>query len=159
MKYHIKPFSVLVLEDEVNLFVLVVHCLTQIKDVDIYVLSNKQVCETKYSRKIKNYSYYPKPKDNNEWLQAIDNEVDKHNIDVIMPVDEYGIETLIKHKNQLKNSDKLAILPSLDSFQKARDKGALAEHLVKSTYTGARAYIVKAGDENCLSIKICNFQF
>ena len=147
MKKNVKPFSVLVLEDKINLYVFVVHCLSQIKNIDIYILSNKEGCEIKYSRKIKNYSLYPKASNEIEWLSNIDNEVDKHDIDIIMPVNEYEIETLIKYKDQLKNRNKLVIMPNLENYYKANDKGLLAEHLVKHQILTPKSILIKAGEK------------
>lgn len=146
-KNHTIPFSVLVLEDEINLFVFVVHCLSQIKDIDIYILSNKKDNETRLSRTIKKYIYYPKASNDIEWIVSIDSEVDKHNIDVIMPVNEHEIKTLITYTEQLKNKDKLVILPDLDTYYKANDKGLLAAHLEKHKITTPKSCLIKAGEK------------
>ncbi|MFH4965287.1 ATP-grasp domain-containing protein [Gaetbulibacter sp. M235] len=148
MKNHITPFSVLVLEDNINLFVFVVHCLSQIKGINIYVLSNKKDAETRYSRKIKKYIFYNKPPSELEWISNIDFEVDKHHIDLVMPVNEYEIETLLKYQDQFKNRDKLVILPTLDDFYKANDKGLLAEHLKKNQISTPKSFLIKAGEKN-----------
>jgi len=75
--------------------------LSQIKGINIYVLSNKKDTETKYSRKIKKYIFYNKPPSELEWISNIDFEVDKHHIDLVMPVNEQEIETLLKYQDQI----------------------------------------------------------
>ena len=123
--------SILILEGESNFFQSVVNCLSQIKRVSIYLLLNKKHSEIRYSRKLLNVSYYPKAESEKEWIATINGEIKKYKIDIIMPTDEFGIETIIKNKLHITDYSKLPILSSLKSFNIANNKGLLAKHLLK----------------------------
>ncbi|MFI1743879.1 ATP-grasp domain-containing protein [Thalassobellus sediminis] len=122
-------FSVLVPKGHTNLLAFIVNCLSQIKNVEIYVISNNKKEDVRWSSKIKNFSFYPNTLDDKEWVENLNNELEKFKIDLILPIDEYGISTLIKHRNLLNQSDKLVLLPELDTFHLANNKGLLSKHL------------------------------
>ncbi|WNH12188.1 ATP-grasp domain-containing protein [Thalassobellus suaedae] len=124
-----KKISVLVLKGHINLLPFIVNCLSQVKSVDIYVISNNKNEGVGRSKKIKNISYYPNTIDDIEWVSNLNKELEKFEIDLILPIDEYGISTLIKYKDLLHQSDKLVLLPELDAFYLANNKGRLSKHL------------------------------
>lgn len=80
------------------------------------------------SRRIQHFSYYPKTEHSLDWISNINHEIEKHNIDIVMPIFENGIETTIKYKKHL-TSNKLCVLPTLNNFVQARNKWLLTEHL------------------------------
>lgn len=83
----------------------------------------------RYSRHIYHFSYFPKTLDANNWIDNINKETEAHNIDLIMPICEHGIEMLLKHKDQLLFKDKLCLLPDYKCFMTANNKWNLVEHL------------------------------
>jgi D-aspartate ligase len=133
-------FSVLIPVGESNLLMFIVHCLSQIKGIKIYILSPKEFAEIKHSNKILNYTYYPKLNTETNWVYAINQELEKFNIDLVIPIDEFGIRTSVKFKNNISNPSKLAILPSLSSFDIANNKGLLWEHMTKNEIPCPKTY-------------------
>ncbi|WP_299554939.1 ATP-grasp domain-containing protein [Seonamhaeicola sp.] len=103
--------------------------MSEIKGVKIYALSNNKNDFVRKSRKVKNFSYYPKAANETEWVSNLNEELKKFEIDVIMPIDEYGILTLIKNKSILLQNSKLVLLPELNTFNTANNKGLLSKHL------------------------------
>ncbi|MFI1771322.1 ATP-grasp domain-containing protein [Thalassobellus citreus] len=146
MKKKSMQLSVLIPEAESNFLSFIVNCLFEKKGVDIYIISNREDVNIKRSRKIKNYSYYPKGLDELELISSINNELKKFKIDVIMPIDEFGIEALIKNKDKILHKDKLFFLPTLEAFYNANDKGLLAKHLLKNELPTPKSFLIKSGD-------------
>ncbi|MEN3324167.1 ATP-grasp domain-containing protein [Mariniflexile soesokkakense] len=130
MKKNKKQFSILIPEVDSNLLLFVINCLSQIKEFKLFVIVNKPFEEIKYSRNISHYTYYPKFSDETKWLSSIEKEVNEHNIDIVMPINEYGIQTLIKHKNNISYASKLVLLPSIESFIISNNKGLLWKHMI-----------------------------
>lgn len=146
MKSKPSQLSILIPETNSNFLSFIINCLFEVKGVNIFIISNKKDSEIKYSKKIKNYSYYPKEIDALEYISNINNEVKQFEIDVIMPIDELGIETLIKNINNIVHKEKLVFLPTLDTFCRANDKGLLAKHLIKHQIPTPKSFLIKSGD-------------
>lgn len=132
MKDRATKFSVLLPEGDSNLVPFVVNCLSRKKNVEIYVLGNNPKAEVKSSNKIKNFTYCPKAKTSEEWVANVNQELDRFDIDILMPFDEFGIHAAIELKDQLYQNEKLVFLSSLKSFELSRNKGALAQHMKKN---------------------------
>ncbi|MFI1743880.1 ATP-grasp domain-containing protein [Thalassobellus sediminis] len=147
MKNVSSKLSVLIPETDSNFLPFLVNCLFEVKGINIYIISNKKDSEISRSKKIKNYCYYSKALDEIEFVTNINNELKKFEIDVIMPICEFGIETLIKKKDEILYKDKLVFLPSLEAFYKANDKGVLAEHLIKNHLPTPKSFLIKSGGD------------
>ena len=131
MKKSKHQFSILLPETSIYHTTLLVNCLSEQKNVDIHVISNHEFPELRKSKKITNFTYYPKTDNEIDWLNNIEKELEKHSIDLVIPIDVYGIKTLIKHRNKVSFSDKIGILPTLESFDIADNKSVLTNHMLK----------------------------
>jgi D-aspartate ligase len=140
--------SVLIPDGESHILIYVVNCLAQIKTVKIFVMSNKKNNPMRYSRHVHKFSYYKKTNSDLDWINNINTETRKYNIDVIMPIFEDGIRTIIKHKQLLSFSNKLGVLPSLDNFSTAINKGLLVKHLERNKIPYPKSILKKSG-ESC----------
>ena len=133
--------SILIPDGENELLTnLVKDCLARAPKIRLYVMSTKKYGPSKYSRYVYNYTYYPKANTELEWIANINDELLKHDIDLIMPVFEDGIRTLIKFKKFITDTHKLVILPSLEMFTIANNKALLANHLVENDIPGPMIY-------------------
>jgi predicted ATP-grasp superfamily ATP-dependent carboligase len=132
-------------QDHKLLVLQVVNCLSLHKNIKIYVMSSERHNYLKYSRFVKYLSYRPE-KDDKNWISNINREVEKYEIDVIMPVFEFGIKRLIENKNQLKEKDKLCVLPDLSKFNTAGDKGLLYLHLKANGFPCPNSVVTKPND-------------
>ena len=145
MKKNLKPFSVLIPEgDNINLLNFVVNCLAQAKNLSIYVISYSKFSEFRKTNKVKIFIDYPKYVSEEEWISNINNEVDKYDFDIIMPVDDYGIKTAIEYRHLLFKPDKLLLLPSSGDYYKADDKGLLAKHLNEFKIPSPKSFLIKS---------------
>ncbi|WP_053975392.1 ATP-grasp domain-containing protein [Mangrovimonas xylaniphaga] len=121
--------SILIPDGESSLLLYVVNGLSQVKGINIYVMSNKKYIPMRLSRHIKNFSFYPKTENELDWIENINQEIKEYKIDVLLPIYESGIETIIKFRGKLI-SEKLCLLPSIVDFTKAKNKWMLARHLL-----------------------------
>ncbi|MFP4846867.1 ATP-grasp domain-containing protein [Winogradskyella sp. PE311] len=154
----IPPSSISILipdsEDHKPLTLQVVRCLSIEKDITIFLMSSVKQNYLKYSRHVNHISYYKKTNDE-EWVSEINNQVEHHNIDIIMPVFDRGIETLIRNKNLVKDKNKLCVSPKLSNYNIARHKDSLYLHLIKHKLPTPKSIITKAGAYE--SLKELNF--
>jgi len=123
--------SILIPDGQGFLAVPVINCLASSNQFKIYLLSNLKYTPMRFSRFVNHFSYSPKTKNDEDWINTIDNIVENHGIDFIMPVSECSIRKLILHKSKLKAAKKLMLLPELDNFDTANDKALLSLHLHK----------------------------
>jgi D-aspartate ligase len=124
----VKKISVLIPDGEEAFLLDIVNCLSLAKNLKIFVMSAEKSSPMRYSRFIEKYTYYPKSTDI-DWIKNIDAEIEKHNIDLILPVYEIGFNRLLTNQNTLMCKDKLCSLPSLDNFNTARNKDLLYLHM------------------------------
>jgi predicted ATP-grasp superfamily ATP-dependent carboligase len=118
--------SILIPDGESHLLIYVINCLSQIPGVSIFVMSSSKNNPPRFSRYISNFKYYPKTQNDLEWIQHINTETKKHEIEIIMPIFETGIRKIIKNKEYL-NPDTLVVpLPDIKTFTTAINKWELA---------------------------------
>lgn len=121
--------SILIPDGQNHLAIPVINCLATSNQYKIYLLSNLEYTPMRFSRHVNHFLYSPKPKNEEDWINTIDNTVENHGIDFIMPVFVGSFRKLILHKSKLKSAKKLMLLPDLDNFDTANDKGLLSQHL------------------------------
>jgi D-aspartate ligase len=144
MKIEKMNFSVLIPDGESPLLFNLLNCFSQVKGVDVYVMSNLEHSSFKVSSRIKKYIYNPKTNTETDWVSNINKEVSRFNIDVVLPIDENGIRILIKHKNLIPNN-KLVALASYENFNIAINKGVLTAYMNKTQIQKSNNVVVKPG--------------
>lgn len=140
-----KRFSVLIPDGERRHLESVVYCLSQISGIEIHVMSNKKDDPLRYSRFVSSYTVYPMTENEKQWMSYLNSELEKNNIDILLPVFEERIKTLIKYKKQLKNEKALVALPSLQSFDTANRKELLSRHLKLNNLQGPDSIYIAPG--------------
>lgn len=140
-----QSFSILIPDGEQDLLTgQVLQCLSEAPHVKCYVMSNKKYLSSRFSRYTQHYSFYPETEDINIWIENINTEVDKYEIQLIMPIYEVGIKNLIQHKKKIKNTVRIVALPSLESFKTARNKVFLAKHLIEYNIPSPKIFHLKS---------------
>ncbi len=122
-------------------------------------MSNKKNMAMKYSRHVHHFSFYPKTKNESGWVENINREIKAHDIDVIMPVFENGIRTLIKHKDLLIDPKKLVDLPTITSFNVAINKWNLSEYLRGNDILGPKSVLIKSSFTHFNNSELLNIKF
>lgn len=139
---NLKKISILIPDGEEQFLFYVVNCLSSLaKNLKIFVMSSEKSGSMRYSRFIEQYTYYPKSTVA-DWIHNIDFEIEKHHIDLILPVFEVGFKRLIENQNVLKHKDKLCALPSLDNFNTAGNKGLLYLHMEANNLPCPKSVII-----------------
>lgn len=149
-----KNISILIPDGESHLLIYVVNSLSQIKGIKIHIMANEVFLPIRSSRFVHHFSYYSKTDNPLEWITNINFEIEKHKIDLVMPIFENGIETVIKYKEKI-DPKKLCLLPSYKDFRTARNKWLLANHLVANDIPLPKSFLYS----NDKLLKIPQFKF
>ncbi|WP_053992362.1 ATP-grasp domain-containing protein [Mangrovimonas sp. TPBH4] len=139
--------SVLIPDGESHMLIYVVNCLAQHNEVKIHIMSDRKWLPMRFSNYIYHYSFYPKLEYGEEWINNINRELQEHNIDVVMPIFEHGIRTMITYRDRLIDAKVLGLLPKLRDFNTAINKNLLSKLLTihnmplpKSLYVNGKGY-------------------
>jgi D-aspartate ligase len=138
MKESNKTFSVLIPDGESSPLNSILNCVYHIKDIKLYVMSTNKDLPLRHSKYIYRFFYFPQSIDELDWIANINKVTEEHEIDVIMPLWETGIKSIIKNRNLLKDNEKLVPLPSLEKFTVASSKDLLADHLKRFDIPGPK---------------------
>lgn len=138
-------FSVLIPDGESTLSMWVVMGLSQVKGLDIYIMSNIDYSLVKKSKKVKGF-YVRTESDTISWINNIDNIVKSDFIDIIMPVSAEGIKKFLENEKELPFKNKLSLLPSIDSFKTSDNKGLLSKHLLKHKIPHPKTLLFNANE-------------
>jgi predicted ATP-grasp superfamily ATP-dependent carboligase len=131
-------YSVLIPDGDSSLLGSVAKCLFQVKNVRLFIMSGRKDNPFRYSRYIHRFLFFPDPHNPLEWIATIDKVVAQYRIDVIMPIWETGIKSILEHQAQLKNRKKLVPLPTLQNFNIAISKDLLAAHMQRFAVPGPK---------------------
>ena len=125
-----QPISVLIVDGERGLALLVARCLGQVPGVRIHVLSEVSWSALRVSRHRESYRAIRSRADADR-LDAIRWPVIGTGADVVLPVTERSIQFAIRHQSELAGFASLPPLPSMCAFSTSTDKGLLAEYAVQ----------------------------
>ncbi len=143
----IDKISVLIPDGQGTLAMWAVLGLSLQKEVDIYILSDKNDAMAKDSGRIKGF-YYMTFDTPEQWISNINTIVVKYDIDIVMPVAEDGIKNIILNKENLPFADKLSILPDNAVFDLANNKGRLAQHMEKYNISHPKTLVYNANQRH-----------
>lgn len=129
MKFPKENISILIPDGEHPLSIRVVQCLSEVKDVKIFILAANKYASIRFSRHVTKFIYYEKSDGLEDWLSNLNYLVRKYNIDVIMPVFQDTIKGFIANKSLLEGVDKMLIPSSLEQFNNAKNKWYLHKQL------------------------------
>jgi D-aspartate ligase len=138
-------FSILIPDGEhLHFLSYVLNCLSQKRNLKIYIMSDFKDNPFRYSRHVYNFSYYPGTSLDEEWVSNINKEVKKFDIDIIMPIYEEAIKKLVNNSH-LIYENRLCVLPSPENFKIAFHKGLLTEHMIKCKIQSSKSVLVSPG--------------
>ena len=146
--------SVLIPDGESHLLMYVINSLSQIKGVKVYVMSNDKYIPMRFSRHVHHFSYYPKTDNEKDWISYINEEIKRHNIDIVMPIFENGIEAVIKNKNEIV-CNTLDLFPEYKNFEMAKNKWLLTNHLLSQDIPFPKSILFASS----LPVEVENFRF
>src|SRR5690606_3221212 len=146
-----KKYSKLIHDGNSKLLTVVINCLSQNKDYIIYVISSEQTVEIAHSKNIKKMFLYKNLNVANEkaWIDNINNIVEAHQVDIIMPIDVTAIRCLSQHREQIVKFNTLGLLPPFENFDTADNKAELSKHLALHKIPAPKTFLYEKGE-------ICN---
>lgn len=124
----------------------VLSCLIKTNRYRVFVISTEDENYIRHSRIVANYFFYPETEDDSAWIRVINQEVLKHNIDVILPILQIPIRRLIKNRSLLENPEKLVVLPELKDYDVASDKWQLFKHLSRNNLPSPETLLYDISD-------------
>jgi len=127
--YMPKDIAILLVGDKYLMHYLIVS-LSEFKHIKIHVLSYSKNNILKYSRLKTGMSYYPKPENDTEWADQINNEIRAKDIALVLPVDDKSIKRAIKCQDAI-GSHKLALIPDEENYNIAVNKWKLYKFMRK----------------------------
>ncbi|TDQ31408.1 ATP-grasp domain-containing protein [Zeaxanthinibacter enoshimensis] len=150
MADELRSISVLIPDGESFYLRTVLHCLSRIKGVRIFVLSSARYTPMRFSRYVHRYEHHDFKEDTSAWIELINRKMKEHRIDVLMPIFEVGIRKLVEHRQKLLYPEKTLLPSSLADFDTANDKGKLAERLYQEQIPGPRSFLMEEKDFSLL---------
>ncbi len=125
-----KNINVLITDGEIKFALPVIRCLSKNEFIKIHIVSKHKWIETKFSRHITSFSYYPKSDIiyASDWIKIINKEIAKKKIDVLLPVNVTEIRLLSEFNEELHLPIPL-LLPTVKTFDIANNKWHLFEFL------------------------------
>jgi D-aspartate ligase len=111
---------------------LVFSCLSRVRGIKIYVLSNTRDTILRYSRFCSSFTVYQNSDSVFALLDSISQIVKRNNVHVIMPVDLQMIRFAINQRKTLEDLTYLVHIPGADAFETVTDKWLFADFLMKS---------------------------
>lgn len=146
MEKRTKSISVLIPDGESHLLIYIVNCFSLTKEIKLYVMSNKSNNPLRYSRHVTKFLFDKNVENDSDWINAINNHIEKYEIDLVLPIFEDGIKRLIKNQGSISFKNKICSLPDLNIFNKARNKGLLYGHLEEINIPRPKSFIINKGD-------------
>ncbi len=123
-------YSVLIPDGESPFAVKVLACLSDVKGLDIHLLSQKE-------RPLSRFSWVPKSfgvlKKGQGLLDGVVNVCARYKVDFCMPIDTEGIYFFSQNYGEISKNVKLSVNGSSQTVRKAWDKGLLAEFLFQNS--------------------------
>lgn len=122
---------VLIPDGESNHSVNVIRCLSQIKTIQLHLLSSDASSPMKLSRYVQSFTHY-KDDGPNKRIETIKAAIIKTKATVVLPVDEPTIQLLSRNGKLISNHATISPIPEFESFLIAKNKWLLAQWLKKT---------------------------
>ncbi len=120
--------SVLIIDGNRNDAIKVLSCLTAIPKLKAHVISSETNTPVRWSRLCKTF-YLKETKTDKERIEFIRKVAKEVRANLLFPLSRLGILFAIKNYDVLNQIAPLAPIPTLESFEKAQDKGKFADFL------------------------------
>jgi predicted ATP-grasp superfamily ATP-dependent carboligase len=126
-----RAISVLILDGESEFALFVAHCLAQFPQVRLHVLAGERWAPIRFSRYCRSYTFRQYGAGDESRLEAVEEVVKKHKVDVVLPTETEWISFVVAHREALSSFVAVVPVPDPGTFQVANDKWRLAQFLVE----------------------------
>ena len=124
-----KPISILIPDAHDPLMTGVLQCLSGVKGIDLIVLSEQEFIPIRYSRYISKFYFRPATNNVFDWINYLNDIIERDSIDVVLPLFVTAIRNLIEFKHLLVKPEAVLIPDSVQSYDIANNKGLLSDFL------------------------------
>lgn len=140
-------FSILIPDGESPFALSVITCLSQLPGLQIYILSRERWPLSRFTIHSTSFSYQATAESDEQWLATIQNMVDRHGIDMVLPVDEPAIRALSLYGEALPETTSMAPVPKLESFDIAANKWLTAKFIDDNDLPGPSTVLYETIDQ------------
>lgn len=140
------PISVLILDGESEFALFAAHCLAQVSAVRIFALCENPWSPIRFSRYCRCITFRRSTLEDETVLQALEDIIKKHQIDVLLPTETKGISFTIAHREALSKFVAVVPLPDPKSFEIANNKWLLSQFLEKNGIAGPKTILITEND-------------
>ncbi|SIN69449.1 carboxylate--amine ligase [Algoriphagus halophilus] len=138
-------FSVLIPDgDEANAL-SVVRCLAEVKNIQVFVISEHKYAPIRFSRYVKKFIHLPFG-DNENYLAGIIEAIKKTKADVLLPVGVRAVRLIIEKKETFAKVIANINTPEIHSFDIADDKWLLSRWLKENNIAHPETLLFSPGD-------------
>lgn len=121
------------------------HCLTVSRRAIVHVMTQRPALALRYSRFCASVEELEDLRDVKHWLKRIGEIVCEKKIDVVLPIEVFGIRTLCKRSQSLGWAAKLPELPDPQTFEIVLDKATFADFLARQGIPQPPTVVVTTG--------------
>src|ERR1700744_4649062 len=114
--------SVLIPDAEAQIGARVARCLKESGRVACHGLSRNKSAPLRHSSLYTTFECLAEPTELSSWLKRVDEITQRLQVDVVLPISDFGIRTLSEHGHLLACANKLAQLPNHRIFDMATNK-------------------------------------
>ncbi|MBN3519774.1 ATP-grasp domain-containing protein [Algoriphagus lutimaris] len=138
-------FSVLIPDgDEANAL-SVVRCLAEVKNIQVFVISERKYAPIRFSRYVKKFIHFPFG-DNECYLEGIMNALEKTKADVLLPVGVRAVRLIVEKKGTFSKVIANITTPEIKSFDIADDKWLLSRWLKEKNIAHPETLLFSPGE-------------
>jgi glutathione synthase/RimK-type ligase-like ATP-grasp enzyme len=152
-----RRISVLIPDAATQLSTRVAHCLKASGRVSVHGLSGRRTAPQRLSNLFSTFEFSTEGIGLSSWLERIDDIVARRQIDVVLPISDFGIRALSEHGRLLACTDRLVQLPEHHIFDVATNKASLANLLAVHGIPRPATIVVHAGKQRSENLSALTF--
>lgn len=124
-----KDTNILIPDGECHFTLCVINSLSSHKYLHIHILSSKKWVESRFSSRIKSFSYYEKISNEIEFIDFLKDQINTKKIDVLLPVNFSMIRLISKFKSSFVMLNNNIVVSSVKNLDIANNKWELSKFL------------------------------
>lgn len=123
---------VLIPDGDTILSLSVIRCLSDLENVDLHIVSRKKWVESRFSRKIKSFTFYAESNDDKGFIHFLTEIIEIKNINVLLPIHYPTIRLLSQYRNVFETCNIGVFASAVEQLDLANNKGSLAKLLLST---------------------------
>lgn len=146
--------NILIPDGESTWAINVIQCLRDQSHLKLHIVSAKPRTAVTFSKYISSYRYYEQSSD---WLNTVNDVIEKKQIQLIVPIAEKSCQFLISNRENIDGSAKIMMLPTFDSYTTAIDKRKLYHFLINENLPTPQSLFIEPHSKNSINLDCFKF--